>query len=170
MPGVSEDSSKFSHRVFNNDPLEFQGYVNKKVIVTARDSSVHTGIVYTVDPVSESVVLVTSEENSELRLKVILGHAVETIEVSSEPGRIIPELFAAPTIKMSQPELAERKRAVKELLSNNRFPVEEENDVLRIKGVLSIEPPYVPASCICTNEIILRRIQSLLSQAPDSVS
>ena len=40
-------------KIFNNDPVFFKSYVNKKVTITTDDGNAHVGIVYTVDPVSE---------------------------------------------------------------------------------------------------------------------
>ena len=45
--------SNFLHKIYVNDPLLFKSYINKKVTITTEDSKVHTGIVYTVDPVTE---------------------------------------------------------------------------------------------------------------------
>ena len=50
---MAENRSRFTHNVFKNDPILFKSYVNKKVSVLTEDGNLHTGIVYTVDPVSE---------------------------------------------------------------------------------------------------------------------
>ena len=50
---IQENSLKFLHKVYSNDPVLFKSYINKKVSITTEDSVTHTGIVYTVDPVSE---------------------------------------------------------------------------------------------------------------------
>jgi hypothetical protein len=47
------DTSNTLHKIFTNDPILFKSYVNKKVTIITEDSNVHTGFVYTVDPVSE---------------------------------------------------------------------------------------------------------------------
>ena len=46
------------------------------------DGLEHVGLVYTVDPVSETYVLVTPGEMT--KLEMILGHAVRTVTVLSE--------------------------------------------------------------------------------------
>lgn len=46
------DLTKFSHNIYKNNPLLFKSYVGREVKITA-DNSLYTGIVYTVDPVSE---------------------------------------------------------------------------------------------------------------------
>lgn len=53
---TSENESTSStplHKIYTSDPIVFKQYVNKKVIITTDDCHVCTGIVYTVDPVSE---------------------------------------------------------------------------------------------------------------------
>lgn len=52
---LEEDNSV--HKVFTNDPLHFKSLVNNEVeIETIRGSSLHKGILYTVDPVTETYV------------------------------------------------------------------------------------------------------------------
>lgn len=46
----------YSHRIYHNDPIKFKNLINRHVKVVAKDSSVHHGILYTVDPVSERLV------------------------------------------------------------------------------------------------------------------
>lgn len=50
---TEEDSDKFCHNIYKNNPLLFKSYIGKEAKITTDDGSVHTGIVYTVDPVSE---------------------------------------------------------------------------------------------------------------------
>ena len=109
-----------------------------------------------------SIVLIQLEDTS-YRMKIILGHSVKNVEVSSDPETVIPELFSTPFTKVSETAISERKNAVKNLLLENRFPVTEDNEILRIEDALSIEPPYELHNCICNNSIILDRIQTLLS-------
>lgn len=85
------------------------------------------------------------------------------MEVISETEKILPELFVP--AKLSQEMVTKRKGIVLQLLLDNRFPVKEENDILMIEDTLSIEPPYYPENCICTNSIILTKIQNILIRA-----
>lgn len=63
--------------------------------------------------------------------------------------------------------ITKRKNIVMQLLLENRFPVKEEGDVLQIEDTVSIEPPYYPENCACTNSIILSRIQGILRRVDD---
>lgn len=49
---MEEEDSKFSHKVYKNDPILFINYVGKEVKIMMKDKSSHCGIVYTIDPVS----------------------------------------------------------------------------------------------------------------------
>ncbi|XP_076763253.1 gem-associated protein 6 [Xylocopa sonorina] len=158
-----EESSNFSHKIYKSDPLLFKSYVDMEVNILTEDGTTISGIVYTVDPVSESVVLLQGCQRN--NLKIVFGHAIKSITICSDKPCKLPELqfMNAPT-KIFRSTLAERKYAVRKLLEENRFPVKEENNILTIENVLSIKPPYESADCVCTNSIILARIQNLLSR------
>lgn len=73
---MSEGSDpKVLHKIYTSDPLIFKSYVNKQVTITTEDSIVHTGVLYTVDPVSERYyiksLLFTPKVAREYRRKVI---------------------------------------------------------------------------------------------------
>ncbi|XP_043510398.1 uncharacterized protein LOC122528867 isoform X2 [Frieseomelitta varia] len=119
-----EENLHFSHKIYKNDPLLFKSYVGKKVNILTEDDSTISGIVYTVDPVSESVVLLQGCEQD--NLKIVCGHTIKNIEIcSSEPCRL-PELFTN-VPKNIQTAVGERKSAVIKLLQENRFPVKQYN-------------------------------------------
>ncbi|KZC13708.1 Gem-associated protein 6 [Dufourea novaeangliae] len=139
----------------------FKSYVGREVNILTQDDSTISGTVYTVDPVSESVVLL--QDCQQNHLKIILGHAIRNIEICSDKTCELRELFMNRPTCMPRSALDERKNAVVKMLRENRFPVTEKNDILMIADVLSINPPYKPNDCICANSIILGRIQHLLS-------
>lgn len=90
----------------------------------------------------------------------MFDHAIKNIEAISKTVKIVPELFLP--AKLSQATVTKRKDIVMQLLLDNRFPVKEENDILLIEDNVSIEPPYYPENCMCTNSIILTKIQNIL--------
>jgi len=112
-----------------------------------------------------SVVLLQSGKSAQYKLQIISGHAIENIEVISEAKTAVPELFLSLNRKFSLTTIAKRKCIVMQLLLENRFPIREEGDILMIENIMSIEPPYYPENCICTNSIILGRIQNILTHA-----
>ncbi|XP_076173259.1 gem-associated protein 6 [Ptiloglossa arizonensis] len=157
-----EENSNWSHNIYKSDPLLFKSYIGMEVDILTIDGITTFGIVYTVDPVSESVVLLQTCQHN--RLKIIFGHAIKNINIRSDKPCDLPELFMNTPKNLFQSSLEERKSAVIKMLQQNRFSVKEEEDILTIENVLSIKPPYESRDCICANSIILGRIQNLLSR------
>lgn len=48
-----QKNSNFSHKIYKNDPLLFKSYIGMEVNILIEDGTTISGIVYTVDPVSE---------------------------------------------------------------------------------------------------------------------
>jgi hypothetical protein len=67
----------------------------------------------------------------------------------------------------SEQELEERKSDVIKWLKANHIPVQEaDNGSLVIAFALTLNKPYFKEQCICGNEIVLGKIQSLLDSMP----
>ncbi|XP_046833178.1 gem-associated protein 6-like [Vespa crabro] len=162
MCSTEEDSNKFSHSIYKNNPLLFKSYVGKEAKVTTDNGSIHTGIVYTVDPVSESIVLLQIKEDDHQNLQIVFGHAIKNIELTTQTETPLPELFQVSINQLSLADIIKRKNIVKQYLLENRFPVTDTNDILYIEDSVSIKPPYDAEHCISTNTIILNRIQNIL--------
>lgn len=112
-----------------------------------------------------SVVLVDESAGADSQLKVLIGHAVQKIEVlSSSEVADPPQLFQQAISEISERNVTERKKAVMSLLEENRLPVKEIDQALHIEGVVSIRPPYGIDDCVSTSPIILTRIHNILSQ------
>ena len=102
---------------------------------------------------------------------VVMGHAVEEVEVLQEGNEAISERMrdvftpqGAQTLCMN--ELKHRKDSLRVWLEKNRIPVEEEGETLKIANVLTVSPPYGVENCSSPNEIILARVQSLVERNP----
>ncbi|KAL4612857.1 gem-associated protein 6 [Arapaima gigas] len=152
-------------------PLQWRRYINNEVKVTAHEKQQYEGWVFTVDPVSASIVLVNFQETGRTFITVVMGHAVEAVEILTEGGREMEErltsLFQpAGHQGLSKEELQRRKDSLRVWLEKNRIPVTEEGESLRVAGVLSVDPPYGPQDCSSSNEIILSRVQSLVQSNP----
>ncbi|XP_015118007.1 gem-associated protein 6 [Diachasma alloeum] len=160
----NEDESKYSHRIYKNDPVEYRNYVNKRVKITGKDSSVYEGVIYTVDPVSESIILMNPKESGDYQAKVVIGDSVKSIEILENSEEKLPEFFSSRKPEISIPEIQKRKEELMRLLIESRIPVVDEDDVLKIQGAVSIEPPYEPENCLCANPIIMTRLQGILAQ------
>lgn len=100
-----------------------------------------------------------------------MGHVVEEVEIlqeaNQETTRRLQTCFMPPSVvaagQQDPEELARRRDRVRQWLEKNRIPVQEEGAELRVAGVLTIAAPYRPADCISSNQIILDRIQKLVS-------
>ncbi|KAJ8002160.1 hypothetical protein DPEC_G00176940 [Dallia pectoralis] len=153
-------------------PLEWCKYVNKKVKVTAQEKHQYDGWVFTVDPVSASIVLVTvQEKGGTATVRVVTGHAVLEVEVlqegSEETACWLRDVFTPPGGRILSPEdLRCRKESLRLWLEKNRIPVEEEGETLRVANVLTVSAPYGAGNCSSSNEIILARVQCVIESNP----
>ncbi|KFV61723.1 Gem-associated protein 6 [Dryobates pubescens] len=151
-------------------PLDWETYLNKMVKVAAVEKLEYEGWVVTVDPVSASVMLATFLEDDRVSISVVLGHAVQEVEVlqegDEEMRQRLSSIFAPEGSKAYSPEeLEKRKSSLKTWLETNHIPVTEQSEsggTLCVAGVLTIEPPYGPEECSSSNEIILSRVQGLI--------
>ncbi|XP_069463899.1 gem-associated protein 6 isoform X2 [Ambystoma mexicanum] len=151
-------------------PLEWQTYNNKEVKVTADEKNEYQGWVLTTDPVSANIVLANFVEDGKVAIRVIMGHAVQHVEILKEGDEAQKEklanLFMPHESKTySQEYVDRRKDSLKTWLEENHIPVTEKGETGRtlcVAGVLTIEPPYGPENCNSSNEIILSRLQGLI--------
>ncbi|XP_020512526.1 gem-associated protein 6 [Labrus bergylta] len=155
-------------------PLQWTSYVNKQVRVKAGKDEEHRGWLLTVDPVSASLVLVDFGLPGKASVQVVMGHAVEEVQVLQEADQETTERlqtsFLPPTPRRLDPEVLTTTRVrVRSWLEKNRIPVEEEGAELRVAGVLTITAPYGPDDCCSSNQIILDRIQRLIQNQPDAL-
>ncbi|XP_074554770.1 gem-associated protein 6 [Halichoeres trimaculatus] len=153
-------------------PLQWIRYVNKQVKVKAGRDQEHRGWLLTVDPVSASLVLVTFKEQGGTSVQVVMGHAVEEVQIlqeaDQETTQRLQNSFLPPSAcRLDLKEQTARKGQVRLWLEKNRVPVEEEGEELRVAGVLTITAPYGPDNCYSSNQIILDRIQKLIQNQPD---
>ncbi|NWU72105.1 GEMI6 protein, partial [Pterocles burchelli] len=151
-------------------PLDWETYVNKMVKVAAIEKHEYEGWVLTVDPISASIVLATSQENEKVSISVVLGHAVQEVEILKEGDDEMKQwlscIFVPEESKTYSPEeLEKKKNNLKTWLETNHIPVTEQGEsgrTLCVAGVLTVDPPYGPEECSSSNEIILSRVQGLI--------
>ncbi|XP_028830307.1 gem-associated protein 6 [Denticeps clupeoides] len=149
------------------EALEWSRYAFNLVRVTVCGDVQYEGWVFTVDPVSASVVLVNFPKKGQTCVQVVMGHAVETVEILKEADENITmqltNMFSpAATETLSNEELEHRGQDLCKWLEKNRIPVMKEGQTLRVASVLTINAPYRIEDCSSSNEIILARVQSLL--------
>uniref|UniRef100_A0A8C1NXK2 Gem (nuclear organelle) associated protein 6 n=1 Tax=Cyprinus carpio TaxID=7962 RepID=A0A8C1NXK2_CYPCA len=152
-------------------PRYWHEFVNHEVCVTTADQQRFEGRVFTVDPVSASVVLLSVQESERPSVRVILGHAVTDVQIlrrgTEETERQMKSVLLPDRAQsLSAEELKSRRESVRLWLEQNRVPVTEDGEVLRVANALTISAPYRPGDCSSANEIILSRVQSLVESRP----
>lgn len=171
------------HPIFTKDPQDWLGLVHKQVHVITEDNIQHEGFVFTVDPVSESIVLLRSTQTdskdfTSMSLKLIPGSSVRSVSVLSSDidPRVKTEfdqLFRPASSKtLKKEDLNKRQTQLKLWLEKHRLPVSVSADgqSLIVAEALTILPPFSEESCLSTNEIILSRIRALLRDMPCEMS
>lgn len=132
-----------------------------------------TGWVYTIDPISHSVVLYETDDIEKPKLTLIFGHFIQDINTLQDPTEEIRLIFNGLFLKenecfYSKAELEERQMRLKAWLEKNRLPVKADGDKLKISEALDILPPYTKRSCQSRNQIILSRVQAIIEAMPET--
>ncbi|KAL4239853.1 Gem (Nuclear organelle) associated protein 6 [Mactra antiquata] len=158
------------HPIFTKDPDEWMQYVYKQVSIMLQDGKEYCGIVYTVDPVSETFVLVNFVDDK-MKTDLIFKHATSSITILNDNVELnkskLDRLFRPDGHhNWTDEELKSRLQLLKSWLLKNRLPVEVDGELLHVAGALVVQPPYNPENCISTNEIILGKIQGLIKNMP----
>ncbi|ESO85798.1 hypothetical protein LOTGIDRAFT_221243 [Lottia gigantea] len=158
------------HPIFKTDPEEWMQLLYKQVSIITDNDVEHTGWVYTVDPVSQSYVLVQFTDEK-IGLEIIPGHAVSKLTVLNNDSELhrdkLNSLFRPQrTHDIPSEEIKKRQLILKSWFEKNRLPVVVAGDELSISDALTIHPPYTPEDCVSSNEIILGRIQGLIKNMP----
>ncbi|XP_069811085.1 gem-associated protein 6 [Dendropsophus ebraccatus] len=168
---VTQEEQKPNPSWTERSPVEWEDYVNKEVTVIADEKNEYRGWVVTIDPVSASVVLVNFEDNQKTSVRVVMGHAVQKVEVLKEADEVTKQklitIFNLQEISSTynKEDLETKKLSLKSWLQQNNIPVTEQGESMRtlcVAGVLTIDPPYGHENCNSSNEIILSRVQGLI--------
>jgi len=172
------DSNVQDHPIFTKDPNDWMDLVHCFVSIDIKGGKNLKGHVYTIDPVSESVVLVNFQEESSstnISVDVVMKDSVLDIEkihnADEKVKKICSSLFRENVhAEFSESEVIAKRDKLKSWLEKNRFPVsvsKSDDNVLQISDALMIQPPYTDQSCLSTNEIILYRVQQLIKNMPN---
>ncbi len=63
-------------------------------------------------------------------------------------------------------ELLARKDALITWLSSHCLQVEEEGNIIKVQGTVTITPPYLSSCCCAPNEMVLSRVRKLVQAMP----
>lgn len=114
-----------------------------------------------------SLVLVNFRKEGGATVQVVMGHAVEQVQIlqaaDQETAQCLQACFRPPTSpRVSPEELRRRRSKIQRWLLKNQVPVEEEGESLRVAGLLTLAAPYTAQDCCSPNQVILDRVQRLI--------
>lgn len=145
-----------------DSPESMRGAVGKEVIITTLNGITHRGFLYTIDPMTKTVVL-TDDAGDKLNL--ILHHAIKNLECGQRSvERFILACPSKEVLLSSGSE--EKKQKLMKLLKDNLIEVVEDGPLLRISDYVSIAPPYDVGHIYCTNTIVLERLSNIIKRMP----
>ncbi|KAK4879013.1 hypothetical protein RN001_007159 [Aquatica leii] len=146
-----------------DNPKYLKSIVGKNVSITLINDETFTGILYVVDPISKTVVIVNG---------ILTEHIVQLIPFNNLKSFEVHSLdnpkFLFDSVNTGSTEVwLDKKKLLKDWFFINKINVVEENEVLKLNDhKVMIEPPYGPDQCICDNMIVLERIQTLIAKMP----
>ncbi|EEZ99905.1 gem-associated protein 6 [Tribolium castaneum] len=147
--------------IFNNDVLYMKSLIGKSVNIETVDKCTHVGVVYVVDPVYKTVVLLNKSTKS---LEFVLYPAIKSFNVVSDVQN--DELLQTPTKLLNSEESLHLKMKLMKWLKLLMINVREDGELLKVDEHLSIGPPYGADDCMCDNTIVLERIRKIIGLMP----
>ncbi|XP_059472918.1 uncharacterized protein LOC132195141 [Neocloeon triangulifer] len=151
------------HSIYEKDKvLDLYQHLGKVVQVSLSNKTVFEGTVFTIDPVSRSVILLERESG---RLQILMGHAVTLIQdcpgVNAED---VSNLLPSTNVPRGPSGGIE---AVKQWFKTHRINVEElKGGILVVGGAVTLCAPYVAEMCTGDNEMVVDRIREVLRRMP----
>ncbi|CAK9301998.1 unnamed protein product [Gordionus sp. m RMFG-2023] len=165
--------SNFYEEILGIDPLKLNSYVHKEVFIILKNETKYNGKIYTIDPVSESVIAVDDQDKSQTKIYCFPGHAVASIEIKRElTSHEIKELelIFEPSLatNYSESEIDDRRTQVETFLKSRMIPVSFIGSHCEtfslFDGILLIQPPYDIDNCQSENLIVLKQIQRMMKE------
>ncbi|KAF9583349.1 hypothetical protein BGW38_009688 [Lunasporangiospora selenospora] len=176
-------------RFFGNSLSDVYTLLGTSCQVTLTNGRHYSGSLYNVDPETRSILLLqplTAKESTEptaasnttpitpgsseskaqakWRMIFVRNHAIKEFRSEDPTGGLTLGLEEMDVLAHAVPrwedpgEVAARKERLK------RIPVEskEDDSVVHIMTFAAVHPPYVPASIVCSNDVVRDRVESML--------
>ena len=163
-------------------PEKLHSLVHRFVHITLFEGEELQGWIYTIDPVSLTVVIAKNIDKNDAETQdisdsrpivFVMSKAIKELRVL-ETTNTEPKWLQKFAVKEQQnftnDELQKRRANLVDWLNKNRVPILDdsaESKNVTVVGGLVIEPPYDIDSCKGTNEIVLNRIRKLISAMHD---
>ncbi|KAF2882756.1 hypothetical protein ILUMI_23420 [Ignelater luminosus] len=166
---------RFSHQsmmetnqcFFNDDPQYMKSLIGKSVEVTTTFNNIYKGAVYVIDPETKTLVLATPLLDADsFVVEFVLYHSIRSFEVLSD-NIVLPSFLFENEVPDPKEGLESKKGRLKRWLQENLIDVQEEGDELKLGKAFTIEYPYGPEQCLCSNTIILERVRALIEKMPE---
>ncbi|MFH4974719.1 hypothetical protein AB6A40_001428 [Gnathostoma spinigerum] len=144
------------------------------------DSSI-SGIIYTIDPWSSSLVLGRFQDSKLKSIEVCSGESVQCVEIIEDEVSLPEEckgccedffglvnsLITETPPKISRFDVERKRKVLVDWLRANCIDVKIDNDgSVTVFDVVRIKPPYDPDSCYSDNVIVLSRLRRLIKALP----
>ena len=151
-----------------NDGKELLNLIGKQVEVILVDETSVTGRVYTIDPETRNFILMEKALTTFIPFSNIYKYTVLSDEMKAvklqDLKNIDEKHFPSTICHMSKESSEQLKLKLMEHLKKHRVPVELQGETeVVVAGVVRCRPPYDRNSCYSTNDIVLGRIQNILS-------
>ena len=146
------------------------------VNVTQANGHICTGVIYTIDPVSEAYYIAIKGAKRRPAMVVIMKHAIKTVEVTGACGKVeldrIHGFYNSSTVHNPIKTDDKRLRSLEGWLKRHRVPfyttaaTTGQCEELVVMGCVTVAPPYTRLSCKSTNDVVLARISDLIGSMP----
>lgn len=150
-----------------------------------------TGYLKVVDPITKSAILCQIEDETIVNNVLILGHVINSIQISSKPDAISASVVSRIIQKDSSIKfeahpyskgkaddrlvrsevITWRQGAIIEWLEKNRIPAKHDsaNNCILIADCVRLKPPYQFLSdYVCPNRIVLKRLKHIVDSRPQT--
>ncbi|XP_037293610.1 uncharacterized protein LOC115440728 [Manduca sexta] len=162
---MSESQEIEGNRSFKNNPISQLSLVDKYVQVELIKNCSFEGFVHSVDPITNSIILSTSQGN--FKTTVIPGHAI--LGVTTKP--IPPDMYPPSKISASASlqDMSSRKTKIMEWFKTNFITSTEAGDRI-VLGNVSILPPYGSMDICTDSPVVAMQIKKLLESMPEDIN
>ncbi|KAF5303071.1 hypothetical protein FQR65_LT08400 [Abscondita terminalis] len=132
------------------DPKYLKLILGKEVVVTTINDEIRTGVLYVIDPISKAIIPYNSIKSFEID-RLLKNNSSISFETELDKA----DLFLG------------KKQKLIDWFIRNEINVSENLDILTLNDYnATIESPYGPQQCYCDNQIVLERIQTLITKMP----
>ncbi|CAF2542152.1 unnamed protein product [Rotaria sp. Silwood2] len=159
------------NEAFHFDVDTYATLIDNRVQIECAGERNYSGRVYTVDPLTQSIVLIDDTSN---RVHIVLRPDIIQLKILdrniSHQANKDPFLPSNSTTDNQDESIGDRLGKIRRFLSSKRIPFQEkfeENNSITIliqNGIVQINAPYTYENILGTNEIVLSRIKLLLKQ------